>query len=91
MHADITSEESMAALRNTISTLLAENPQKKLVGVVNNAGIATMGPVEFQPYAQFKRQVEVNLFGHVLVAQNTISFLRASQGRLINIVSLAGR
>lgn len=81
----------MAELRNTISTLLSENPKKKLVGVVNNAGIATMGPVELQPYSQFKRQVEVNLFGHVLVAQHTIPFLRASQGRLINVVSIAGR
>jgi NAD(P)-dependent dehydrogenase (short-subunit alcohol dehydrogenase family) len=91
LYTDITNEESVAELRATITNLLQEHPTKKLIGVVNNAGIALGAPIEVQPYAQFKRQVEVNLFGHVLIAQQTIPFLRDSGGRLVNIVSIAGR
>jgi NAD(P)-dependent dehydrogenase (short-subunit alcohol dehydrogenase family) len=38
-------------------------------GLVNNAGIARPAPIEFQPMADFREQLEVNLFGPVAMVQ----------------------
>ena len=40
-----------------------------LAGLVNNAGIAKPAPLELQPIADFRRQLEVNLFGPVAMIQ----------------------
>jgi len=88
---DITKEESVGTLHETLENLLAQYPTKNLVGLVNNAGIALGGPIEVQPFKLFRKQLDVNLFGHVLMSQTFIPFLRESQGRLVNTVSLAGR
>lgn len=40
---------------------------------------------------QFRKQIDVNLIGHVHVTQKMIKFLRESEGRIVNIVSAAGR
>ena len=88
---DITDDQSVSDLQRFVSEYLKKNPQKQLVGLVNNAGIALSGPLEAQPISQFRRQIEVNLFGHVHVAQKLTRFLRDSQGRLINVTSMAGR
>ena len=41
--------------------------------------------------AQFRKQIDVNLTGHVHVAQKLTHFLRDSKGRIVNTVSVAGR
>ena len=41
--------------------------ERGLFGLVNNAGIVKPGPLEFQPIADFRRQLEVNLIGQVAV------------------------
>ena len=63
----------------------------RLAGVVNNAGIAVSGPVEFVPIDSWRQQFEINLFGIVAVSQAFIPLLRESQGRLVSIGSLGGR
>lgn len=89
MKTDITNEESVLLLRDHVESLIKSG--KQLVGLVNNAGVALVGPVEVQPIKQFKRQVEVNLFGHVHVTQVLLPFIRESKGRVVSTVSLAGR
>jgi len=88
---DITDDKSVENLDQFVGDYLKKNPGMKLVGLVNNAGIALSGPLEAQPIGQFRRQVEVNLFGHVHVAQKMTKYLRECQGRLINVTSMAGR
>ena len=60
-------------------------------GLVNNAGIAVSMPLEFLPLDELRRQLEVNLVGQLAVTQAFLPQLRRSQGRIVNVGSIAGR
>jgi NAD(P)-dependent dehydrogenase (short-subunit alcohol dehydrogenase family) len=62
-----------------------------LLGLVNNAGIAVGGPLEFLPIAEIRQQFEVNVIGQIAVTQAFLSLLRQGQGRIINMSSISGR
>jgi NAD(P)-dependent dehydrogenase (short-subunit alcohol dehydrogenase family) len=62
-----------------------------LAGLVNNAGIAVAGPLEFIPVEEFRRQLDVNVVGQVAVTQAFLAALRKSRGRVINMGSIGGR
>jgi NAD(P)-dependent dehydrogenase (short-subunit alcohol dehydrogenase family) len=62
-----------------------------LAGLVNNAGIAVAGPLEFLPLAELRRQIEVNVIGQVATTQAFLPLLRRGKGRIVNIGSDAGR
>jgi NAD(P)-dependent dehydrogenase (short-subunit alcohol dehydrogenase family) len=81
---DVTSAESIAGAVATVG-------DQPLAGLVNNAGIATMGPLELLPVAAWRRQFEVNVIGLVAVTQACIPLLRRGPGRIVNIGSIAGR
>jgi NAD(P)-dependent dehydrogenase (short-subunit alcohol dehydrogenase family) len=85
---DITKGDAIAAAAETIA---AEVGQRGLAGLVNNAGIGVVGPVEFVPIDRFRHQLEVNLIGHVAVTQACLPLLRKATGRIVYISSLAGR
>jgi NAD(P)-dependent dehydrogenase (short-subunit alcohol dehydrogenase family) len=61
-----------------------------LAGLVNNAGIAVSGPLEFIPIEDFRRQIEVNLTGHVAMIQANLPALRRASGRIVNVTSIGG-
>jgi len=61
-----------------------------LTGLVNNAGIAVAGPLEFLPITELRKQLEVNVVGQVAVAQAMLPMLRESRGRIVNMGSIAG-
>jgi short-subunit dehydrogenase len=62
-----------------------------LAGLVNNAGIAVAGPLEFLPLDALRLQFEVNTVAPIAMAQATLPLLRESRGRIINVGSIAGR
>lgn len=62
-----------------------------LAGLVNNAGIAVSGPIEFIPVEELRRQLEVNVVGQVAVTQAFLPLLRRARGRVVNIGSIGGR
>lgn len=62
-----------------------------LAGLVNNAGVSVVGPLEFLPVDDLRRQFEVNLFAHLAVTQALLEPLRASRGRIVNMSSIGGR
>jgi NAD(P)-dependent dehydrogenase (short-subunit alcohol dehydrogenase family) len=80
---DITSAASI----ETLAGSLADVP---LHGVVNNAGTAVLGPMEFLPLDDLRHEFEVNLFGHIAVLQAVLPKLRAVRGRVVNISSISG-
>lgn len=61
-----------------------------LTGLVNNAGIAIAGPVEFVPMDDFRRQFEVNVIGQVAVSQALLPLLRKGRGRIVFMSSIGG-
>ena len=68
--------------------LLGSEP---LAGLINNAGIAAIGPLELVPVDAWRRQFEVNVIGLVSVTQACLPKLRSGRGRIVNIGSIAGR
>jgi NAD(P)-dependent dehydrogenase (short-subunit alcohol dehydrogenase family) len=61
-----------------------------LGALVNNAGVAYTGPLEFVPLDELRSQLEVNLTGQVAVTQAMIPALRRAGGRIVNITSIGG-
>jgi NAD(P)-dependent dehydrogenase (short-subunit alcohol dehydrogenase family) len=75
----------------SIQRARAQVEGRRLAGLVNNAGIAVSGPLEFIPVDEFRHQLEVNVVGQMAVTQAFLPALRASRGRVVNISSIGGR
>ena len=63
----------------------------ELDGLVNNAGIAVIGPLELLALDELRRQLEVNAVGQLAVIQACLPALRRSGGRIVNVSSISGR
>jgi NAD(P)-dependent dehydrogenase (short-subunit alcohol dehydrogenase family) len=74
-----------------IEALRAQFADRPLAGLVNNAGVAVAGPLEFLPIESFRQQIEINLIGQVAVTQAVLPALRRAGGRLLNVTSIGGR
>jgi short-subunit dehydrogenase len=68
-----------------------------LFGLVNNAGICVVGPVECLNISEWKNQFDVNFFGLIAVTQAMLPLLRrysqthrSSIPRIVNISSVTG-
>jgi NAD(P)-dependent dehydrogenase (short-subunit alcohol dehydrogenase family) len=60
--------------------------------VVNNAGYANSAPIEDMPDAEFRAQIETNLFGVVNVTKAALPVLRSQRsGHFIQFSSVGGR
>ncbi|RMB79470.1 SDR family oxidoreductase [Streptomyces shenzhenensis] len=85
---DITDPGQIAAAARRIADDPAGRP---LRAVINNAGIAINAPVEVLTMDEWRRQFEVNFFGHVAVTKAVLPSLHASSGRVVNISSVGGK
>lgn len=91
---DVTDETAVRAGAERVRQLLNGETLK---GLVNNAGIATPGPVQHQPLEDYRKQIEVNLIGAYTVTQSFAPLLgadrslRGAPGRIVNITSLGGK
>lgn len=84
---DVTDGDSIRAARDLVAAALGEGG---LAGLVNNAGVAISGPLEFLPLDDLRRQLEVNVVGQVAVIQAFMLLLRKSRGRIVNMSSIGG-
>lgn len=83
---DVTVPEQVAAALATVEARAGA----KLAGIVNNAGIAVAGPLEFLAIEDLRSQLEVNVIGQLAVAQAFLPRLRADGGRLVFVGSVSG-
>ena len=74
-----------------IAAIRKELGSAGLQGLVNNAGIAVTGPLEYLPLDDLRLQMEVNFIGQVAVTQACLPLLRLGRGRIANISSIGGR
>jgi NAD(P)-dependent dehydrogenase (short-subunit alcohol dehydrogenase family) len=84
---DVTKQATIDAATETVAKAVGE---RGLAGLVNNAGIAVPGPIELQPLPDFRRQLEVNLFGPVAMVQALLPLIRRGSGRIVNVGSVGG-
>jgi len=61
-----------------------------LYGLINNAGIAVVAPLEAVPIPDLRQQLEVNVIGQIAVIQVFLPLIRQARGRIINMGSIAG-
>ena len=62
-----------------------------LYGLVNNAGIAAFGPLEYMPLEHLRALLDVNVVGPLASIQALLPHLRKGRGRIVNISSISGR
>ena len=62
-----------------------------LDGIVNNAGIARGGPLEYLPLAVWREQLDVNVLGQVAVTKAMLPLIRSARGRIVFIGSISGK
>ncbi|XP_077204060.1 D-beta-hydroxybutyrate dehydrogenase, mitochondrial-like [Paroedura picta] len=62
-----------------------------LWGLVNNAGIASFGDVEFTTLEKYQAVADVNLWGTIRVTKAFLPLIRRAKGRVINMSSMLGR
>jgi len=84
---DVTDNASIEAAMAEIA-----HSGQSLFGLVNNAGVSVVGPVEQTPLDEWRRLYETNILGVVAMTQAVLPQMRvAGVGRIINIGSVAGR
>lgn len=84
---DVTESRQIESAFETIVSVEAS-----LDALINNAGIALGGPLEYVPLDQYRLLFEVNLFGALAVTQKFLPMLRrAPAPRLIFVGSISGR
>jgi NAD(P)-dependent dehydrogenase (short-subunit alcohol dehydrogenase family) len=84
---DVTDASQIAAAAETIGKAVGG---AGLDGLVNNAGIAVPGPLEVLPIDALRRQLEVNVVGHMAITQAMLPLLRKARGRIVNVSSISG-
>jgi NAD(P)-dependent dehydrogenase (short-subunit alcohol dehydrogenase family) len=86
LHMDVTDDASIQRAVDVIQQL-----EGRLDIVVNNAGIAIAGPLEFTSVEEAKRQIDVNLFGTFRVCRAVLPIMRQQGGGyIVNIGSIGG-
>ncbi|MGV9848022.1 SDR family oxidoreductase [Streptomyces sp. NPDC003442] len=85
---DITQPDHIARLASRLDD---DSRAGALRALVNNAAIQINAPVEALPLSEWRRQFEVNLFGHIAVTQALLPALLRHSGRVVNISSVGGR
>lgn len=85
---DVTEEPSIASAKQKVERAVGDDG---LVGLVNNAGIGTGGPVESMDLNDLRQALEVNLVGQVAVTQAFLPQIREAKGTVVFIASIGGR
>ncbi|HKD75327.1 MAG TPA: SDR family oxidoreductase [Ktedonobacterales bacterium] len=85
---DVTDDATIRAAAETAAQAVGE---AGLAGLINNAGVAIAGPLEFLPISELRRQLEINVVGQVAVTQALLPLIRKGRGRIVNISSISGK
>jgi NAD(P)-dependent dehydrogenase (short-subunit alcohol dehydrogenase family) len=84
---DVTDTEQIEAAVERISE---RTRGRGLTALVNNAGSAHSGAIEFLDLDDLRQQLEVNLIGQIAVTQKMLPMLRSNRGRIANVTSIGG-
>jgi NAD(P)-dependent dehydrogenase (short-subunit alcohol dehydrogenase family) len=87
VYLDVTDPDSIAKAKAQVATATGG----RLDGVVNNAGIVVAAPLEVIEPAEFRKQLDVNVVGPLLVTQAFLPLIHAAKGRIVTIGSISGK
>ncbi|MBO9534143.1 MAG: SDR family NAD(P)-dependent oxidoreductase [Solirubrobacteraceae bacterium] len=82
---DVTNQEHLEALAERLS-----REDDGLALLVNNAGVAGLGPVEVVPMERWEDVIGVNVLGTIAVTRASLPALFRAKGRIVNVNSPSG-
>lgn len=87
---DVTSDESVAEAARHVRAVCDRHAGGALWSVVNNAGVFSFGPTEWESHEAFAKVFEVNVHGPRRCALACLPLLRAGAGtgRVVNVCSI---
>ncbi len=91
---DVTDEQAVLAAARKVREALGG---ERLAGLVNNAGIAVAGPALELPLDDYRRQMDINVMGPVIVTRafapllGTDAEFKGPPGRIVMISSVSGK
>ena len=91
---DVTDADAIQRAREKVEAMLGSN---RLAGLVNNAGIVVSGPLLYLRPSEFRRQLEANMVGPLMVTQAFAPLLGTDDkkegpvGRIVNISSTVAK
>ena len=87
LQLDVTRQDDWSAALQYVK----DSDSQGLWGIVNNAGWATFGEVEWVTMDTFRKAVDVNLHGVLAGVKTFLPLIRAGRGRVVTITSGLGR
>ncbi len=85
---DVTEAGSIAKAAEVVAEAVGD---AGLYGLVNNAGIVVVSPLELLPRELLEKQLKVNVIGQIMVTQAFLPLIRNAHGRIVNIGSDNGK
>ena len=85
---DVTKHDEVDSVAKQLSERLGK---EKLSVLINNAGIASAGPLEHINIEDVRKGLEVNVLGSLKVSQVMIPLLNENDSKIINMSSKSGR
>ncbi len=82
---DVTDEENWKSVSAAIG-----KTQGRLDGLVNSAGIASLGTIESEDFASYRRTMAVNVDGTWLGCKYAMPLLKVRGGSIVNLSSVSG-
>lgn len=83
---DVTDEDDLTAFGERLDAL-----PHGLAGLVNNAGIVHVGPIEGLPASRWREAMEVNVIGLLGVTRTALPAITTARGRVVNVSSPVSR
>ena len=87
LQLDVTKDEDWAAA----VALVAEKSPSGLWGIVNNAGWATFGHVEWTALETYDKIVDINVMGVIKGVKACLPLIRCGRGRVVTVTSCLAR
>lgn len=91
IQCDVTQDSSRALLLQAVQSYLTAHPTTRLWAIVNNAGVAPAGFMDWISDSSIRRAMEVNYFAPVSIIKLFLPMLKKTKGsRIVNVSSVAG-
>jgi NAD(P)-dependent dehydrogenase (short-subunit alcohol dehydrogenase family) len=85
---DVTDDKSVADFAKVVEGHCKE---AGLDGLINNAGIAPTGYVEWAPLSDLQKAMDINVYGQIRMTKACCALIRKAKGRIVNVSSICGR